>query len=179
MQPQPISPSSSGGNPYLRGIGFSLLLFAVIYLITGVILRPIMPPFVQSVVDGVYGGLLCGPGEHYQQDPFLRGALRRNIVSEGDSWCETATGQKRDISFSEFNVAIALFVIPLVLGSVLVGPNTPNLSRSSPKSSVFKTNSGADLSSRLQELQTAYDKGLISQEEFNQTRANLLKQLEK
>jgi hypothetical protein len=177
MQSQSISPSN--GSPILRGIGISLLFVAVVYLVTGVILRPIMPPFVHSVLDGIYNGLLCGPGEHYQQDPLLRGAMRRNIVGEGDSWCENANGEMRDISFSEFNVAIALFVIPLILGSVFVARSTPNLSRSSPKSSVFRSNAGADLSSRLQELQTAYDKGLISQEEYNQTRANLLKQLEK
>lgn len=177
MQSQSISPSS--GKPILRGIAIALLLFAVVYLVTGVIFRPIMPPPVQNILDGIYNGLLCGPGEHYQQDPFLRGALRRNIVSDGDSWCENTAGEKRDISFSEFNVAIALFLTPAVGGALLLGYATPNIMRSSTSRSVFKSGVGGDLSSRLQELQAAYEKGLISQEEYNQTRANLLKQMEK
>lgn len=177
MQSQPDVPS--GGKPLFRGLGFSFLVVAVIYLITGLIFRPIMPPFVQNVLDSVYGGLLCGPGEHYQQDPFLRGAMRRNIVSNGDSWCENARGEKRDISFSEFNVALALFLIPLVVGALLVGWSTPIITRSAAAPSVFKSDAGGDLSSRLEELQAAYEKGLITQEEYTQTRANLLKQMEK
>jgi len=177
MQPQ--STLTSNGSPFLRGIAISLLLVAVIYLVTGVIFRPIMPPFAQNIYDGIYGGLLCGRDEHYQQDPFLRGALRRNTVSEGDSWCQNARGEKRDISYSEFNVAIALFVIPLIGGALLLGYASPNIMRSSASTSVFKSAAGGDLSSRLQELQTAYEKGLLTQEEYNQTRANLLKQMEK
>ena len=177
MQPQPTV--TAGGKPFLQGFGISLLLVAVVYLITGVIFRPVMPPVVQSLYDGIYGGLLCGRDEHYQQDPFLRGALRRNTVGEGDSWCQNARDEKRDISYSEFNVAIALFLIPLIGGALLLGYATPNLMRSSTSTSVFKSSAGGDLSSRLQELQLAYEKGLITQEEYDQTRANLLKQMEK
>lgn len=176
MQLEPSAARS--GKPLLQGIGISLLLVATLYLVTGVILRPVMPPVIQSVYDGIYNGLLCGSGEHYQQDPFLRGALRRNIVGEGDSWCENARGEKRDISFSEFNVAIALFVIPMLLGFGMVGYATPSFRRSR-SSAVFKSSAGGDLSSRLQELQAAYEKGLISQDEYNRTRANLLRQMEK
>lgn len=176
MQVEPTA--SPSAKPLIRGIGISLLLVAVVYLVTGVIFRPIMPSPIQSVYDGIYNGLLCSPGEHYQQDPFLRGALRRNTVSEGDSWCENTRGEKRDISYSEFNVAIALFLIPLILGAGFVAYATP-MRWAAGSSSVFKSQAGGDLSSRLQELQRAYEKGLISQEEYNQTRANLLKQMEK
>ena len=166
-------PASS--KPLIQGLGISLLLVAAVYLVTGVIFRPIMPAPIQNVYDGIYNGLLCGSGEHYQQNPFLRGAMRRNIVGEGDAWCENARGEKRDISFSEFNVAIALFTIPLISGSVLLWRSTPQ----TMKGAAFTSSVGGDLTSRLQELQNAYDKGLISQEEYSQTRANILKQMEK
>lgn len=177
MQSEPTK--SNGGKLFLRGLGIILLLFSAVYLVTGVILRPVMPPVVQTVLDGIYDGLLCGSDEHYQQDPILRGALRRNIVSEGDSWCENARGEKRDISFSEFNHAIALFVVPMVVGSLLLGKTVVNSTHTSAKSTVFRSAAGGNLSSRLEELQSAYDKGLITDAEYNQTRANLLKQMEK
>lgn len=177
MQSEPTK--SNDGKLFLRGLGIILLLFSAVYLVTGVILRPVMPPVVQTVLDGIYDGLLCAPDENYQQDPFLRGALRRNIVSEGDSWCENAGGEKRDISYSEFNLAVALFVLPMLVGSLLLGKSVLNSTHTSAKSTVFQSPAGGNLSSRLQELQSAYDKGLITDAEYNQTRANILKQMEK
>ena len=177
MQSEPTK--STDGKLFFRGLGIILLLFSAIYLVTGVILRPIMPPVIQNVYDSIYGGLLCGSDEHYQQDPFLRGALRRNTVSKGDSWCENARGEKRDISYSEFNVAIALFVVPMLVGSLMLAKTALNSTHSSARSTVFRSAAGGDLSTRLQELQTAYDKGLITQAEYIQTRAKILEQMEK
>lgn len=169
--------AASGGNAFLRGVGISLLIFAAVYLVVGVIFRPLMPSFVHTVIDGVYDGLLCGPDERYQQDPILRGALRRNVVGNGDAWCEGAGGQQRDISYSEFNLAIALFAIPAVVGMFLLMRGAVKSTASI--SSAFKSSVGGDLSARLQELQNAYDKGLITEAEYQQTRSNLLKQMEK
>ncbi len=168
----------SGGNAFFRGAGIVLLAFAAVFLVVGIILRPVMPSFVHAVIDGVYDGLLCGADETYRQDPFLRGALRRNIVGNGDAWCEDSAGQRRDISYSELNVAIALFTLPAVGGMFLLIRGAANLPVKS-SSSTFTSSVGGDLSSRLQELQNAYDKGLITGAEYQQTRANLLKQMEK
>ncbi|MCA0457593.1 MAG: SHOCT domain-containing protein [Chloroflexi bacterium] len=170
---------NSGGKAFLRGFGISLLAIAFVYLVVGVILRPLMPSAVHRVLDGVYDTLLCGTDEDYHQNPILRGALRRNIVGTGDAWCEDVSGQRRDISYSEFNVAIALFVIPLLAGMFFILTGAGNLPAASRPPSVFTSSAGGDLSSRLTELKSAYDKGLISQEEYEQTRANLLRQLEK
>lgn len=170
--------AASGANPFLRGVGISLLIFAAVFLVVGVIFRPLMPPVVHAIIDGVYDALLCGADEQYHQDPLLRGALRRNIVGNGDAWCENAAGQRRDISFSEFNVAVALFALPAVVGMVLLFRGAAKSVTASP-SSVFKGSIGGDLSSRLQELQNAYDKGLITEAEYQQTRANLLRQMGK
>ncbi|MEZ4669950.1 MAG: SHOCT domain-containing protein [Anaerolineae bacterium] len=156
-------------------IGGLLLLFAFAYLLVGVILRPVMPAPFPALIDSMYDTLLCGPDEEYQQDPFLRGGFRRNIVGEGDAWCLNAQGVKRDISYSEFNVAIALFVVPLIAGFIIVIAAVPTPSRSS----VFRSSVGGDLSARLEELQAAYDKGLISSEEYEITRQNILKQMER
>lgn len=170
--------AGSEGNAFFRGAGIVLLAFAAVFLVTGVILRPLMPSFVHAVIDGVYDGLLCGSDEVYQQAPILRGALRRNIVGMGDAWCENAAGQRRDISYSELNVAIALFTVPAVVGMFLLVRGASKLTPAST-SSAFTSSVGGDLSSRLQELQNAYDKGLITEVEYQQTRANLLRQMEK
>jgi Short C-terminal domain len=155
-------------------VGGFLLIFAFVYLVVGVIFRPIMPAPVHMLLDGVFDALLCGPDEEYQQDPFLRGTMRRNIVGAGDAWCLNPQGVKRDISYSEFNVAVALFVFPLLVGFILIIANIPTPSRARSRPS----GAGNDLSARLQELKAAYDKGLITSEEYETTRQNILKQME-
>lgn len=168
--------AASKRSAFWPRLGGFLLIFAFIYLVVGVIFRPIMPAPVHMLLDGVFDMLLCGPDEEYQQDSSLRGALRRNTVGTGDAWCLNAQGVKRDISYSEFNVAVVLFVLPLLLGFFLlfVGISAP-LGRAS--SSGIQGGS-SDLSRRLEELKHAYEKGLITHDEYELTRRNILKQME-
>lgn len=174
MADSSVSPSR---RRFFRLVGGLLLALASVYLLLGVILRPIVPPPVHAVLDGVYDALLCGPDETYQQDPFLRGALRRNTVSTGDAWCLSTGGVKRDISYSEFNVAIALFLVPLLLGFSLLMVGIAGSSFGTPRQ---RTQTGrSDLSTRLTELKAAFDQGLITRDEYEVTRQNILKQMEK
>jgi hypothetical protein len=156
---------------WLGGCGCLLLILGFGYLVVGVILRPIMPDAVHGVIDGVFDTLLCGPDEQYQQDPFLRGTMRRNIVGEGDSWCENAAGQQRDVSWAEFNVAIVLFVVPAAVGAVLAARGLASVPsrRKVPSVGAERT-----LSDRLRELDEAYQNGLITQAEYERAREGLL-----
>jgi hypothetical protein len=152
-----------------------LLIFAFGYLAVGIIFRPLMPDFIHSVIDGVYDLTLCGPDERYEQDPFLRGAMRRNMVGEGDAYCVNERGEQRDISYSEFNLAIVLFVIPAALGAVLAARGLATVPGRPPRRTQGTVDS--NLSTKLRELQDAYDQGLITKEEFDSTRKNLLENL--
>jgi hypothetical protein len=178
---------SAGGNmdstrskkqSRVGGCGCLLLILAFGYLVVGVILRPIMPDAVHGVIDGVFDALLCGPDEQYQQDPFLRGAMRWHIVGEGDAWCETAAGQRRDISWAEFNVAIVLFVVPVTVGAVLAARGLGNVSSGKPVGVPSTANNQSSLSDKLRELDEAYRNGLITQMEYEQTREGMLKGME-
>jgi hypothetical protein len=158
------------------GCGCLLLIFAFGFLVAGVILRPIMPNFVHSMIDGMYDIVLCSPDERYEQDPFLRGAMRRNIVGEGDAYCINERGERRDISYSEFNLAIALFVIPAGIDAVLAAKGSAAVPRRPQRSAAEAP--GSSLSAKLRELQDAYDQGLITKKEFDSTRQNLLNNIE-
>jgi hypothetical protein len=161
------------------GCGCLLLILAFGYLAVGVILRPIMPDAVHGVLDGIFDALLCGPDEQYQQDPFLRGAMRRHIVGEGDTWCENAIGERRDISWAEFNVAIVLFVAPVTVGAVLAARGLPDMAGKQPtRVSSYAADNKSSLSDKLRELDEAYRDGLITQAEYEQTREGILKGME-
>ena len=156
-------------------------------LLIAVIGIPIAPQFKNDTrVDSVLGVLLCNPGEHLVRNQNSNALLNRVGVVGITPTCITPQGQKRDVTARWITTGLAgfafTFLFGVVLNIVLVLNAIRRLigRRMRPKSSsavVVPAPVEVSLSDQLRQLEEAHKAGLVSFDEYDRLRQELLKKM--
>jgi hypothetical protein len=169
-------------------VGCLVMIVGMVALFAIVVI-PVLPFLETSPeIDNFLAPLICGPNERIEREQYS------TTDREGTSYsmnvnCVDLENQSRDATGRWVLVGIVGFTVPLVVGlfAFIFGVNRfvakrknqfvsgiPLSMSGQPFSITFGPDDDKSLTERLQELQQAYDSRLISKEEFDRLRQEVL-----
>lgn len=178
----------------LMGVGFAALCILTVL--------PVLPPFAQNeTIDTIIGTVVCQPGETVLRDQYQTQDSDGTGYSM-DVYCINAREQREDVTGKWFLISIGAFLLPFLVGlfsfifasnrasknvavpttGFSVDPLSGRVNLGSSSSPISGFNQSAvsfsagkkSLSDRLKEIQDARDKGLITEEEYDRIRQEIL-----
>ncbi len=166
-----------------------LLMILSMLALCGIIVIPVLPPFEESAeIDGYLLPLLCQPDENIERDQYSGPGSRGGTSYSMDVYCIDKDGERRDETGRWGLIGGGAFVLPFLLGLVMLigGLNRnarlttstltvyPSGSQVNLGGSSFPSGEGLSLSERLKQLQDARDAGLVTVEEYERLRQEIL-----
>jgi len=167
---------------------FTILLNVIgIGFLIAVLVIPIAPQFKNdSRVDQALGVLLCNGGEYLVREQISNPMLQRFGISGITPTCINPQGQRRDVTTRWITIGVSGFTITFVIGIVLefvlilnairrriaraVRPQTVGVVVPPPPVAV-------SLSDQLSQLDAAQKAGLITYDEYERLRQEILKKM--
>ncbi len=176
-----------------------LLILAAILGLTVLIALPALPPLEDSPeMDALLAALLCQPGETVQREQYSYRVGWRGENFGVKVYCLGDDG-RRDVTDRWTLIGMGTLAIPCILGLVLIinrlkrrwsraqagAPPVDDLLRAPPLvggqpvriSSSAPTSGGLSLTDRLKQLQEARDAGLLSAQEYERLRQEILNEM--
>ena len=170
-------------------VGCLLIILSVVGM-CAIIVIPVLPFLDDSeTIDGMLQPLFCEPGEKIERDQYTTPGSRGGTAFTMAVYCVSQESSRRDVTDRWTLIGMGAFLVPFLIGlfAFIAGigrnarrgavvPSSPiivggqMLSGSIPPNS----SSGASLTQRLKELQEARDAGLISAEEYERLRQEVL-----
>lgn len=177
-------------------LGCLLILVGILGLIVLLVL-PVLPPLEYSAeLDDLLAPLLCQPDETIQRQQYSYSTDDGQTFSM-NVYCLDGDGRRRDVTDRWALISAGAFALPFMLGLILlisglsrraqpaqaaalpavddllstppmVGGQPVRVSSSSP------TSGGLSLADRLKQLQDARDAGLLSAQEYERLRQDIL-----
>jgi len=168
---------------------FTLLLNVIgIGFLIVVIVVPIAPQFKNdSRVDTIMAAVLCNPGEHMVREP-ITGILSRIGIAITPT-CINQQGQRRDVTTRWIVIGLGGFAVTFLFGFVLEMVLIANAIRRGIARAVIPRGNAvaaplpmppppsANLSDQLRQLEDAQKAGLITFDEYEQKRQEILKKI--
>jgi hypothetical protein len=170
-------------------LGCLLIILSVVGL-CAIIVIPVLPFLDDSeTIDGMLEPLFCEPGEKIERDQYTTSSNRGGTTFTMAVYCVSQESGRRDVTDRWTLIGMGAFLVPFLIGLFAfiagVGRNARQraavssspiivggqmLSGSMPPSS----SSGASLTQRLKEIQEARNAGLITAEEYERLRQEVL-----
>src|SRR5690242_4449861 len=149
----------------------------------GTLIIPIMPEYIQNeTVNNLLGSVLCDPGEKLERvqdvNPML-GDFGIAMIP----YCINITSQtRRDVTERWLVIGVGVTVGAFLLSTIAEISFAISLIRKKMKqggqlASAFAGRSSASLSDQLSQLEEARKAGLITYDEYDQKRGDILKKL--
>lgn len=166
-------------------------MFLSFFALCGIIVIPVLPPFEESAeIDGYLTPLLCQPEETILRDQYSGPSREGGTSYSMDVYCIDKDGDRRDETGRWALLGGGAFTIPFLIGLVLLigganrntGNATPTLiANGTPVNfgtpASFGTqapSAGRSLSERLKQIDDARNQGLITAEEYDRLRKEIL-----
>ncbi|MCL4877996.1 MAG: hypothetical protein KJ064_15165 [Anaerolineae bacterium] len=172
---------------FMTGCGCLLMIFSMVVLF-GVTVIPVIPAFEDNqTIDDLLQPLMCQSGETIQRDQYSRSDTRGTSYSM-EVYCVKNNELKRDVTNRWIMVGVVGFVAPFLIGlfSFLVGVirGAAKLTGqvvspliTSPGvmvTTVGKGGASMPLADRLKQVEDAHRAGLISLDEYERMRQEIM-----
>lgn len=164
-----------------------LLIFLAMSALCVLVVIPVIPSFEDiTLIDETLQTVLCQSGEKIERE------LYESTTSDGgtgysmDVSCIDVEQRKRDVTGNWIIISVLAFLVPFLMGIGLVSLGANRTSRAytepaddfgflqpQPEQPTHKPS----FSSKLKELENAYQQGLITQEEYQSTRQRIFDEL--
>lgn len=178
-------------------LGCLLQIFSMVALCVLVGL-PVLPFTADNaMLDSVLQPLLCGAGETLRRDQYSTSYRPGEVRFSMEVYCVDGDNRERDATGQWIGLSIIAFTAPFMIGILLfifglfrtarrsADRLTAGLSQglgaaglnASPAQGIVGAANNPTLTQRLKELQEARDAGLITEDEFQQKRRELVDRL--
>lgn len=159
-------------------IGCLLMMVAMIGLCVLVVL-PVLP-FLErrGPIDRILEPVLCAPGETIERDPYTTAGSRGGTTFTMSVYCLDANEGRRDATDRWIFISMGAFLVPFLVGlfALIAGAQrNARVVTSSPYAvTIEQPTASRSLTQRLKELQEARDAGLLTADEYDRLRREVL-----
>jgi len=166
--------------------GCLLVILAMVGLCVIVVI-PVMPFLENSeTIDVILQPIFCEPSEKIERDQYATSANRGGTTFTIAVYCVSQEGSRRDVIDRWTLIGLGAFLVPFLIGLFAFIAGVGRNSRQGaavPSSAIVvggmpgtipASSSSASLTQRLKEIQEARDAGLITAEEYERLRQEVL-----
>ena len=158
-----------------------LLMVVSMVLLFGIIVIPVLPFLDKNTaIDNYLTPILCQPGEKIERDLYSEPNREGGTSFSMNVYCLDREEQRRDESGRWMLIGGAAFTLPFVIGlfAFIAGVNrrVRTFTAAMPQTQfvIGGVSSGDTLTSKLREIEEARKAGLISSEEYDRLRKEIL-----
>ncbi|MFN8371879.1 MAG: SHOCT domain-containing protein [Anaerolineae bacterium] len=167
-----------------------LLMIVAMVALCGLVVIPVLPPFAENeTIDNLLAPLICQPEETIERDQYST-RDREGTSYSMNVYCVDKDGDRRDETGRWFLFSLGGFLAPFLIGLFMLigganrgmrqfstGDGGTTLSPTGVPINYVGTPSpkaGQSLSERLKQLDEARNQGLISADEYDRMRKEIL-----
>lgn len=168
-------------KPAPRWIGVFLIAFAFAVMLFFIIIPAVLPSFDDApLIKNTFRVLFCKPGETLLDEHATYRPSPGTTETTVSLSCVDNEGQSRDVGSAPILVGIVGYLVPFLSGLLILTVRS-NRNRNADRQTFVDNNTygynATNLSDRLRELKSAYDAGLVTQDEYEAKRKEILSDL--